>query len=105
MNDLIRRSALIAAREKAIWVYENANIINTDAIRENLKPLLDVVVDAPAVDAVEVVRCKDCRFGSLWCDGSISCEKHTRETDYEKCDLWMEAEDFCSYGERRNGDD
>ena len=29
------------AREKAIWVYENANILNAQAIRDNLKPLLD----------------------------------------------------------------
>ena len=46
------------------------------------------IEDAPAVDAVEVVRCKDC--------------KHRAD---DLCNLKMlgivRANDFCSYGERR----
>ena len=40
--------------------------------------------DAPTIDAVEVVRCKDCK---------------TYETDY-MC-FFRKPDDFCSYGERR----
>ena len=51
------------------------------------------VADAPAVDAVPVVRCKDC---SLWSNG--------------KCDVWsnlgvtiLTAETgYCNFGERRD---
>lgn len=51
---------------------------------------------APAVDAVEVVRCRDC--------------KHYKPDEYEcGCDFagglpYVKADDFCSYGERRDYD-
>lgn len=50
MNDYIKRGELMDARQEAIWVYENANIINAPTIREKLKPLLDKIVDVPAVE-------------------------------------------------------
>lgn len=45
---------------------------------------------APAVDAVAVVRCKDCMY---WNDGSSLC---TCNFDI------MSGENFCSFGERRS---
>lgn len=51
---------------------------------------------APIVDAVEVVRCRDC--------------KHYKPDEYEcGCDFagglpYVKADDFCSYGERRDYD-
>lgn len=58
-----------------------------------------LMVDAPAVDAVEVVRCKDCIYrGRENCSMYYDCdcgEQHTWETD----------NDFCSYGERKDTDD
>lgn len=51
---------------------------------------------APTVDAVEVVRCRDC--------------KHYKPDEYEcGCDFagglpYVKADDFCSYGERRDYD-
>ena len=52
--------------------------------------------DAPTVDAVEVVRCKDC----------VNWHKDTLFCDYMPCGdgqervIWYDT-DFCSYGERR----
>ena len=50
--------------------------------------------DQPTVDAVEVVRCNDCKyamhdamFGGYWCGGGK-----------------VKADHFCSYGERREGE-
>ena len=46
------------------------------------------IAEASTVDAVEVVRCKDCKHWDsdfLWCD-----RKNVR----------MVEDDFCSYGER-----
>ena len=57
-DEYIKRGDLLEAHKRAIRAYENANIFNASAIREDLKPLLDVVVDAPAADVVEVVRGK-----------------------------------------------
>lgn len=50
-----------------------------------------LMVDAPAVDAVEIVRCKACRYF----DVIIDC--CTNELAIHSC----HADDFCSYGERK----
>ena len=58
----------------------------------------DHIDEAKAVDAVEVVRCKDCKhciYISYAC-GDVRCGK--LHTDYIK------EGDFCSYGERREGE-
>ena len=52
--------------------------------------VLQVIADAPTVDAVDVVRCKDCRFYEK---ETVSCSFCTSDAN------WYE-EDFCSYGER-----
>ena len=48
----------------------------------------------PTVDAVEVVRCKDCRY---WVEnrGDSFCASHDGLFAHTKPD------DFCSYGERK----
>ena len=50
----------------------------------------------PAIDAVPVVRCKDCKLN---CATSISVYKHCTLTGITVHDY-----DFCSYGERRSDD-
>ena len=96
MSDYIRRDALREARNLAIRAYENANVFNADAIRKRLKPLLDAVVDTPAADVAEVVRCKDCKYGDYdsKSNGAMVC---LRTND----GFWRKETDFCSYGERR----
>ena len=52
--------------------------------------------NAPTIDAVQVVRCKDCKRSKRWCNAF--------GTSGIKCDLLcvdIEAEGFCSYGQRR----
>jgi hypothetical protein len=71
-----------------------------------LCPLDEVsgVVDAcPTVDAVPVVRCKDCVY---WDDdpdtyGADDGPKGKCMKSFET----MYADDFCSYGERKDGGD
>ena len=53
--------------------------------------LIKSLEEAPAVDAVSVVRCKDCKW---W--HHIGCSIDTRNPD----DIPKET-DFCSFGERR----
>lgn len=54
----------------------------------------NIVNKVPTVDAVEVVRCKDCKHRA-----------HESESGNSLCDLKMiglvRANDFCSFGERR----
>lgn len=60
------------------------------------------LVDAPTVDAVEVVRCRDCK----------RCFKHTTKRNRQHMwicmrndtDVYVRPDDFCSYGERKDGD-
>ena len=58
---------------------------------------ISCVEACPPVDAVEVVRCKDCKHRKrpLFAGNGIYCEENRRH---------FELDDFCSYGERREGE-
>ena len=65
-----------------------------------LDGMIKALKDAPTADSVEVVRCEDCKWyapnnGGSW----LGCAFDTRHPD----DV-PKAEDFCSYGERKDGD-
>ena len=55
------------------------------------------VAIAPAVDAVEVVRCKDCKYSY--------CNKYCTNEQWKDngATVTIEADDFCSYAERKEG--
>ena len=97
MAEYIERDALLEARELAICAYENAGVFNADAIRNHLKPLLDAVVDTPAADVAEVVRCKDCirRYDTDECPMCFLIEGTYCEYTNEN--------GFCDRGERKEG--
>ena len=66
-----------------------------------------VIDNAPTVDAVEVVRCGDCKhyknYGktSLFVNGkNVMCGWCHRRIRYDE-EHRMLTDDFCSYGERR----
>lgn len=53
------------------------------------------LMEAPAVDAVEVVRCKECFYHKDSCfagEGNIYCDVHMK---------YFPKDGFCSSGERR----
>ena len=55
----------------------------------------DALEDAQAVDAVEVVRCKECKYWEVGKAYEPYC-------NHPCCGLWdTTADDFCSYGKRR----
>lgn len=61
--------------------------------------ILNMISNAPVVDAVEVVRCKDCQhfYYSVSSDKDGRCVQFgTYDTDPSVC-----LDDYCSYGERR----
>ena len=65
-------------------------------VQSALKRMID---NAPTVDAVPVVRCRDCKHydkDTLWCN--INSAQFT-ESHYN----WY-ADDFCSYGAKMDGD-
>lgn len=64
----------------------------------NMSDVGMMIEDAPAVDVVEVVRCKDC---ALYNTEACPC------TVYEEGDLisLLSENDYCSKGERRKSDE
>lgn len=93
---------------------QKKRLIDANALLDKLERLVDLcnprgyvfsangiaeeIGNAPTVDAVEVVRCKDCKH----------YEDHKRKI-YENCVrnerlIPMLPNDFCSYGERREGE-
>lgn len=59
-----------------------------------------ILQEAPTVDAVEVVRCRNCKYGD-WDskpDDAMVCMR-------TKDGFWRSGNDFCSYGERKEGAD
>lgn len=97
-----------------------ARLIDADALMNMLQKLLDKrqkeadftgsrcvnigwddaiyhIKSAPTVDAVEVVRCKDCRWheneepGMVWCPYVIGS--------------WASNNWYCAYGERKGGNE
>lgn len=80
-SDLISREALLAE-------YDRVHVGKPGGARK-------LIAEAPAVDAVEVVRCKDCKHCFLWkipfCDAEIGLLPipHNIET-------W-----YCPLGERK----
>lgn len=65
---------------------------------DDMKGYLD---DAPTIDAVPVVRCKDCKY---YMDSNEKCELvDTRLRFYSTNKRWTN-ESYCSWGERKDGD-
>lgn len=80
-------------------------LIDADALLEKMKRTsryFDVLFDVeemPTVDAVEVVRCWECkyRFGN---------NGHSKNgCPIIDANIWLDDDDFCSYGERKEGAD
>lgn len=89
-----------------------ARLIDADAMRDDwlengeneyvydTNDVLDSIDSQPTVDAVEVVRCRDCK----------RCFKHTTKRNRQKMwicmrndlDVCVRPDDFCSYGERKD---
>lgn len=97
-NDLISRSALLPAIES---YFEPINpdhpmTLTIEQIREVLNLL-------PAVDAVEVVRCEDCKY---FTDKGVCTFYSVFKNDgsYLLMQL-MDDDDFCSYGERKESNE
>ena len=61
--------------------------------------LAETVDNAPTIDAVPVIRCRECKyshedeiFGNRWCDSHLGCRK-------------VKDDGYCYLGERKEGAD
>ena len=110
-NDLISRSALakmLSTFTMTITGLRAGKGVLREYMTEYRKSVLRIVDEAPAVDAVEVVRCRDCgRFMEYTeeykatiegADGDCYIRKINSE-DEQFCAVMYD--DFCSDGRRR----
>ena len=71
------------------------------AVRDFAEWYRDELKEAPTIDAVPVVRCKDCKHNGTW-----KCHMAYDEY-YPEADIYREMhgdDDFCSYGVKEDGD-
>ena len=56
-----------------------------------------ILHEAPTVDAVEVVRCRECKY-------RFKNNGHSKAgCPIIDANIWMDDDDFCSHGERKEG--
>ena len=92
MSDLISKSALLNRIATEVH-YDTENPL------EQYGKLMGAINSQPTVDAVKVVRCRDCKYRiggeEGWCIDGIPFNGD----DMGRVET--EGNDFCSYGERR----
>ena len=81
--------------KKALYLAEQSGLYDFD-----LSGLETLLFDEPCitVDAVEVVRCKDCEFWGGVTFGNVCRRWSAPLAGMKNCTT---PDDFCSYGERR----
>ena len=93
----------------------DADVLMNEANSDGAYGYVDAkqISDAPTIDAVEVLRCRDCKY---WGDGDGKLQRSDGVL-YARCTVhnylidgrhtgWCPTEnDFCSYGERKEGAD
>lgn len=95
------------SREAALKDFEASNAHNPYWTPPRVKTLL---LRQPAADVAEVVRCKDCEHAERYerTDGTAGYYCGHPQNTFAYGEYWdrvfkpvKEADDFCSYGERR----
>jgi hypothetical protein len=95
---LIDANWILGEIEHDLGCYEIGNMEKGDALFVDLRDVVRMVCASPTVDAVEVVRCKDCKHCSLDLSGRDAHLCMRKEVGFI---VRRKLDDFCSYGERR----
>ena len=88
------------------WCDSNSN---APVIARAMEDALQRVIYAETVDAVEVCRCKDCKYG-IWNEEEAVWECVYSAEFNDETGIWFgfvdykDGNDFCSDGERREGE-
>ena len=94
-NEVVKN--IVAERDKIPYeLVSEKPFKHGNSMRGGIRKALRCVEQAPTVDAVEVVRCKDCKY-LMFSDCYGECGKGHMGI--------VSPDDFCSYGERKEGAD
>ena len=81
----------------ALGVGRCSKDILPDAYCAGWNGLIELIEKAPTIDAVPVVRCRECKyssydeiFGNRWCNSHLGCRK-------------VKDDGYCYLGERKEG--
>ena len=104
MGDLIRREELLTSQFVHTECYLQANKDrHYDVYKKGWNDALQAAYDnAPAVDAIEVVRCEDCKLTEtdgtevLWCEKMFDLHGFYEE---------VKPNHYCGYGKRKEETD
>ena len=70
-----------------------------NSMRGGIRKALRCIEQAPTVDAVPVVRCRECKY-------RFKNNGHDKSgCPIIDANIWMDDDDFCSHGERKEGAD
>lgn len=87
-------------KEAAINAVENAPI---ELFQSEWEKIEEAINAASTADVAPVVHCKDCKYFN---HKRMECENEAVSTDHEggaQYSLNFGLDDFCSYGERKDG--
>ena len=99
MTEYIKRTAVFEQFDNA-----DADVCETDDFggvdygfgMKNIKELINAI---PAADVAEVVRCKDCKHYDMGVCLKIYSDGNVHSAAWQS----RSPDDFCSYGERKDG--
>ena len=95
-NDLISRAALIGVPNvRKVCEYDETGC----SITYKAVPV-EVIENAPTIDAVEVVRCKDCKHRG----DPIACRMLVYDGKTQQLSDWTRDNGFCDFGVMREPD-
>lgn len=97
--ELVDRDKLLArlkdSKAYGMSMFKFSNVLNPVEVVADA--MIDDAKDAPTVDAVPVVRCKDCKH---WSDAD-DYKSGARECGHAEGWLLTMPDGFCCYGERK----
>ena len=115
MAEYIKRDEVIAALDEFRLnetVSKYATVMQCRAARDAISRATKALDSLPAADVITVVRCRECKYwgdedGKLQdSDGVLfaRCKVHNYLIDGRHTGWCPTENDFCSYGERKDGD-
>ena len=94
MSDLIDREKAMNSVADAQNILEHIDTVYDGEINRVKRAVERILAELPTVDAVPVIRCKDCKYYRQYADGRYDCDNLYGIADAHKgC--------FCSRAERR----
>ena len=98
MSDYIKREDAI----KAIVGHLVPKQYDGDLVNAGFEVAHEIVDALPSADVVEVVRCGECEYWK--CNPNTDEYGVCKKVSYDDFEVVMDADDFCSYGEKKEQD-